>query len=126
MTPHFRLEELRCKCGCTVPPKQLERLGVLAAALEVLREELGQPVNVISGYRCPKRNVAVGGAPLSRHLFGDAADLQVDGQTGVTLLEVAERLIAEGRMPEGGLGVYRSKPLTLHYDCRGTKARWAR
>jgi uncharacterized protein YcbK (DUF882 family) len=124
MTPHFSLAELDCKCGCDAPARVLARLAELAEALEVLREYIGAPINVISGYRCPKRNVAVGGAPLSRHLYGDAADIQVDGFTGVQLLEVAEELIAAGTLPEGGLGIYRSKPMTLHYDCRGKRTRW--
>lgn len=124
MTPHFSLAELECRCGCDAPARVLEKLGHLARALEVLRARIGAPINVISGYRCPRRNVAVGGAPLSRHLYGDAADVQVDGFTGAQLLEVAEELIAAGTLPEGGLGIYRSKPMTLHYDCRGKRTRW--
>jgi hypothetical protein len=35
--------------------------------------------------------------------------------------EVIERLIAEKKMKEGGIGIYKT---WLHYDHRNTKARW--
>jgi uncharacterized protein YcbK (DUF882 family) len=36
---------------------------------------------------------------------------------------VIERLIDEGKMEQGGIGVYDEDGFT-HYDCRGTRARW--
>lgn len=43
--------------------------------LDKLREEIGIPIVVTSGYRCPLLNVAVGGADSSYHLYGKAADI---------------------------------------------------
>ncbi|AQS60252.1 hypothetical protein B0537_14920 [Desulforamulus ferrireducens] len=36
-----------------------------------------RPVIITSGYRCPAHNRAVGGARLSQHLYGNAADIIV-------------------------------------------------
>ena len=44
-------------------------------ALDPLREAIGSPVIVSSGYRCPELNNAVGGSPTSYHLLGLAADI---------------------------------------------------
>jgi len=49
---------------------------VLVAGLERYRALSGGPVVVISGYRDPRHNAAVGGAPGSQHLYGNAADLR--------------------------------------------------
>lgn len=46
-------------------------LGVLNQA----REIYGKPIYITSGYRCPKLNAAVGGAPKSYHLQARAVDV---------------------------------------------------
>jgi uncharacterized protein YcbK (DUF882 family) len=43
--------------------------------LERLRTIVGQPLNIVSGYRSPTTNAAVGGAQESQHLKGWAADI---------------------------------------------------
>jgi len=43
--------------------------------LQPLRTKWDQPLRVNSGYRCPKLNEAVGGAPTSQHVKGEAADI---------------------------------------------------
>jgi uncharacterized protein YcbK (DUF882 family) len=105
-------------------PEILDRLRSLAVSLEIIRAEINRPLMVISGHRCAERNARVGGAPASRHLMGDAVDLQARGMTGADLRRVAESLIAARKIPDGGLGTYADRPLTLHYDQRGVKARW--
>jgi len=35
----------------------------------------GDPIRIVSGYRCPPHNYAVGGAPDSQHMYAAAADL---------------------------------------------------
>lgn len=122
--PHFPLHELRCKCGCTPEPEVLANLHRLSYALERLRKDVGQPITVISGHRCPSHNDAVGGASRSRHLVGDAADIKVRGWTGDQLRSRVEGLISCGELPEGGMGTYARTPATLHYDLRGERARW--
>ncbi len=44
-------------------------------ALDDLRELVGKPFVINSGYRCPAHNREVGGAPNSQHLHGRAADI---------------------------------------------------
>ena len=124
MTPSFAWHEFACRCGCEAPPKVRDRALELAQQLEVIRAEVRGPVQVISGYRCETRNRKVGGAPNSRHLWGDAADIQVHGWGGRDLRELAELLIARGALCNGGIGTYARKPLTLHYDLRSIAARW--
>jgi hypothetical protein len=43
--------------------------------LDILRATVERPLVVSSGCRCDKHNAAVGGAPLSRHTIGCAADI---------------------------------------------------
>ena len=43
--------------------------------LDPLRQAWGAPIHVNSGYRCPALNKAVGGAPASQHMLGEAADI---------------------------------------------------
>lgn len=43
--------------------------------LDPVREKLGKPIVVTSGYRPPKLNKAVGGSKTSNHLYGCAADI---------------------------------------------------
>jgi uncharacterized protein YcbK (DUF882 family) len=35
----------------------------------------GHPIRIVSGYRCPPHNKAVGGAKNSQHMYGSAADI---------------------------------------------------
>ena len=46
--------------------------------LEPLRQHVGKPIRISSGYRCPALNKAVGGVATSQHLTGEAADIHLD------------------------------------------------
>lgn len=122
LTENFDSKEFDCKDGTPVPEKYMPNLRVLARNLQVLRDEVGVPVNVSgSGYRTPKHNKKVGGAPKSQHLTASAADISCIGITPRMLADKIEELIIEGRMQDGGIGVY---PTFVHYDIRHAKARW--
>jgi hypothetical protein len=43
---------------------------------EPLRAHFGVPIRVLSFYRCPALNKAVGGARNSQHMYGEAIDIQ--------------------------------------------------
>lgn len=49
------------------------------SVLDPIREHVGMPVRITSGYRCASLNEIVGGHERSQHLTGEAADFQVDG-----------------------------------------------
>ena len=53
----------------------VDNLNRLADYLDGIREKLGKPILVSSGYRCPMLNKAVGGVVNSQHLKGLAADV---------------------------------------------------
>jgi len=122
LTKNFSLSEFDCKDGTKVPTQFIPNVQKLANNLQVLRDYLGVPVRITgSGYRTPSHNKKVGGAKNSQHLPAKAADINADGFTPVQLAKVIEKLIAEGKMTEGGIGIYKG---FVHYDIRGTKARW--
>lgn len=61
-------------------PAELANLrGVLAPGMERVRNLLGSPVQITSGYRGPAVNAAVGGSRASQHCLGLAADFIAPG-----------------------------------------------
>ena len=65
------------------PPQAVAALhDLIGHLLDPLREAWGGPVVVNSGYRSPALNAAVGGAPRSRHMYGEAADITVPTPLG--------------------------------------------
>ena len=63
-------------------PAEIEAMTALVAnVLDPLREALGVPVRVSSGFRNDALNAAVGGASKSQHRSGEAADILADGLT---------------------------------------------
>ena len=78
LSPHFSLKEFVSKQKSN-HPKYLFLQSKLLLKLEIIRKELileGIPVSnmvVMSGYRTPYYNRAIGNVKLSRHVFGDAA-----------------------------------------------------
>jgi uncharacterized protein YcbK (DUF882 family) len=121
ITTNFNLEEFNCKDGSLMPNTVMINIIKLAKNLQVLRDYLGASITVNSGYRSPKYNAKIGGVKNSQHLLGNASDLMVKGFTPKQVAEAIEKLIKEGKMQQGGIGVY---PTFTHYDIRGTKARW--
>jgi uncharacterized protein YcbK (DUF882 family) len=90
MTEHFKPWEFACPhCGASIVRPEL------MLRLERLRTRVNKPIRIVSGYRCPVHNAAVGGARDSQHMYGSAADIpagiatQVDaraaGFTGIGL-----------------------------------------
>ena len=58
------------------PADVIENLRALCInILQPLRDALGTPVNINSGYRCPSLNASIGGATNSQHMTGQAADI---------------------------------------------------
>ena len=72
----FKEKEFACKCCGQLPPLARENVKALVSeVLDPVREKLGMPIVVNSGYRCEKHNKDVGGVRNSQHLRGEAADI---------------------------------------------------
>lgn len=121
LTENFSLDEFHCKDGTPVPNEYLENVMELAKNLQILRNEINISITILSGYRTPEHNKNEGGKKASRHLVAQAADIVTRVHTPQQLAFIIERLIKEKRMKQGGIGIY---PSFVHYDVRGTKARW--
>lgn len=114
-TEHFSCAEMACKCcGCCLMNP------VLMHSLEKLRNLIRKPIHVLSGFRCYKHNLEVGGAKHSRHLCGDAADIVIDGMTVTEMRYAAEKIKF---FYEGGIGTYQKQGF-VHVDVRFYSARW--
>jgi uncharacterized protein YcbK (DUF882 family) len=122
LTKNFTRQEFDCKDGTIVPQKYMANLQELANNLQILRDCIEEPVLITgSGYRTESHNKKVGGAKNSQHLTASAADINAKNYTPKELADFIEKLIDLKQMKQGGLGVYRG---FVHYDIRGTKARW--
>lgn len=88
LSRNFDSSEFRCgHCGRLVGPD-----AGLVTVLQRLRDELGKPLRIVSGYRCRQHNRAVGGAVFSQHLHGRAADIP----RGLVTVNMARRAGAVG------------------------------
>lgn len=120
MSKYFSDCEFACHhCG------QLPANGMdpnLLIVLDTIREIIGKPITVNSGYRCEYWNHEVGGVLNSQHVLGIAADLTYDGIDVDYLADVAERALNFYGF-EGGVGKYWSQGF-VHVDTRGYTARW--
>lgn len=152
LSPHFTLGQFPSKQS-TALPKYLVLRESLLLKLELLLERLNEAgidadsLTVMSGFRTPMYNRAIGNGQHSRHIYGGAADIYVDvaprdevmddlNQDGrfdyrdaQWLYRLADELFArpEHAGLRGGLGVYRSTSAHgpfLHVDARGRRARW--
>lgn len=121
LTANFNLSEFGSKDGEPVPDSLIPNVQELAENLQVLRDNVQAPITVNSGYRSPAHNKAVGGAPKSQHLEGNAADIVVKGLSANRVADIIEDLIGLGLMRNGGLGRYNT---FTHYDIRDVPGRW--
>jgi uncharacterized protein YcbK (DUF882 family) len=122
LTNNFNLNEFN-KHNFALTETILRNIQELAKNLQVLRDEVKKPIKITSGFRDPSFNKKIGGATQSRHITGQAADLKIEGYTPKQVAAIIEKLIAAGKMKQGGLGIYST---WIHYDVRGTKARWTK
>lgn len=80
----------------------------LLQILQSLRYRIGRPLPIVSGYRSPSTNRAVGGARRSLHLLGKAADIPKG------LVTVREAKVA------GATGIGVCNGWVVHIDTRDT------
>lgn len=154
VSENFRLRNFLTKDQFSVWPKYLALDLRLIDKLELVIQELNvmgvraDHMAVMSGFRTPAYNIGGvgegGRALLSRHTYGDAADVWVDSdrdgymddlngdgrrdtEDARLMLRAVERV--ERRHPEliGGAGIYRDNGAHgpfIHIDARGYPSRW--
>ena len=155
ISEHFRLADFLTHDQRDVWPKFLVLNEDLVDKLELVIAKLQengvkvQHMAVMSGFRTPwynRHGGRVGGrAELSRHMYGDAADVyidngggrmadlnhdgRVDSRDAKMILHAVEQVEKEHPELAGGVGVYRGTrnhgPFA-HVDVRGWRARWGR
>ena len=121
LTENFDSKEFACNDGTVVPRCYFSNMRELANNLQILHDSLGLPVRIRSGYRTVEYNKKVGGVDTSHHLTCSAADIWVLGLSPRILGLKIKNLIKEGKMKNGGLGIY---PSFVHYDTKDFGARW--
>lgn len=154
VSEHLQLGDFLTKGQANVWPKYVVLSPRLLDKLELTFQELeraGHPVAdvfVVSGFRTPVYNETggstAGRGKLSRHMYGDAADVAIDNDgngrmddlSGDGRVTVADaRILAaaaqrvERRHPDlvGGIGIYVPTSAHggfVHIDARGYRARW--
>jgi uncharacterized protein YcbK (DUF882 family) len=109
LSPHFSRSEFRSRDGgALVGPSP-----ALVHVLEHIRALRPGPLRIVSGYRTPAHNAAVGGAKHSRHMYGDAADIP------------AGRATLSEAWSAGAVGVGTSGQWATHVDTRpGPRRHW--
>ena len=87
-----------------------------------LRMEFGQPITILSSYRSPTYNLAIGGAKFSQHKNFCALDIVVKG---VSPEDVDAKLKhwRDCGCFVGGIGLYVTSGF-VHIDTRGENATW--
>ena len=154
VSEHFRLRDFLTKGQDDVWPKFLVLEMRTVDKLELVLSDLERRgidvsgVRVMSGFRTPQYNKGggntAGRAGLSRHMYGDAADVYIDtnrdgvmddlnrdGRSTIEDARVMSQAVdrVESAHPElvGGTGVYSAAsghgPF-IHIDTRGYRARW--
>jgi uncharacterized protein YcbK (DUF882 family) len=153
VSPHFTLKQFLCKEDTTRTfPKYVLFKERLPLKLEAVLERVNamgfriDTLHVMSAYRTPYYNHAIGDVKYSMHQWGSAADIyidplkndrmadlnhdgRVDIQDSKVLYDEIERMLAARDFArfQGGLGFYpgtAAHPPFVHVDVRGTAARW--
>lgn len=153
LSPHFTLGQFLCKQADEATPHLIvsERLIIkLERVLEAAnaRGWRADTFSVMSGFRTPAYNAAIGNGEFSRHIYGGAADVFIDADSdgrmddlngdnridradAAALFDLVESLEAQTDFAPylGGLGEYGPtswRPPFVHIDERGWRARWGR
>ena len=152
LSPHFTLGQFLCKQQPDHWPKYLlVRTDLLIKLEKILAEVNARGVRtdtftVMSGYRTPWYNEAIGNGRYSRHVWGGAADIfidttgdgRMDDLTGDDRSDIRDakwlRAIVNEMFHQpphrrlvGGLGLYGPRPHRgpfVHVDVRGHEAHW--
>jgi len=153
VSPHFTLKQFLCKEDMT---RSFPKYVVLKERLPLMLEAVLERVNtmgfktdtlhIMSAYRTPYYNHAIGDVRYSMHQWGGAADLYIDpkktdrmedlnrdGRIDIRdakfLYDEIDKMLTgpEYKRFQGGMGFYPANaahPPFVHVDVRGAAARW--
>jgi hypothetical protein len=153
VSPHFTLKQFLCKEDVSRKfPKYVVLQERLPLKLEAILERVNQlgfhtdTLHVMSAFRTPYYNHAIGDVKYSMHQWGSASDIYIDpddknrmedlnhdGRVDINdskwLYDQIENMLADKRYAkfQGGMGFYPATPAHppfVHVDVRGSKARW--
>jgi hypothetical protein len=152
ISPNFKLKQFICK-----QPQDYPKYVVLSSKLLIKLELIIDALNengikcnsfkIMSGYRTPHYNEAIGNVKFSRHIYGTAADFfidespvdgemddinkdgKIDIQDAKEIYDVIESLSKDPAYNYylGGLSAYKKNAVHgpfVHIDVRGYRARW--
>jgi hypothetical protein len=156
ISEHFRLSDFLTHDQDAVWPKYLVLRSALVDKLELVIAQLESRgihvthMQVMSGFRTPLYNARAGErggrSKISRHMYGDAADVfvdndgdgrmddlnhdgRIDSRDARVILDAVEQVERQHEDLVGGVGVYRATHAHgpfAHVDVRGNRARWGR
>jgi len=156
ISEHFQLRDFLTHDQEAVWPKYLVLRASLVDKLELVIAQLESRgirvahMQVMSGFRTPLYNARAGErggrSRISRHMYGDAADVFVDNdgdgrmddlnhdgridyRDARVILDAVDQVEREHDDLVGGVGVYRATRAHgpfAHVDVRGNRARWGR
>ena len=152
LTPHFQLKQFLCKQSSGYPKYVVLRERLLLKLEMILKRmtEEGYPAetfSILSGYRTPYYNKAIGNVRYSRHNWGGAADIFIDEnpkdgmmddlnndgkynwEDAKILYDIIDDMYGKPWYAPfvGGLGRYKKSDAHgpfVHVDVRGFHARW--
>ena len=152
ISPNFQLKQFICK-----QPQDYPKYVVISSKLLIKLELIIDALNdngikcssftIMSGYRTPHYNEAIGNVKFSRHIYGTAADFfidespvdgkmddlnkdgKIDIQDAKAIYDVIESLSKDPAYNYylGGLSAYKKNAAHgpfVHIDVRGYRARW--
>ena len=115
-TKNFDITEFACKCGCGENQIQQKVIDMV----QKIRDRLGLPIRINSGYRCIKYNAEVNGVKGSKHTEGLAADLSCVSGSSYLFALIAD-MKARGELPELDYAILYIKKNFVHVDCGGER-----
>lgn len=107
------------KIDNSIPDSLIENAKELLNGLQIIRDALGKPIKITSGYRCLELNKLVKGVSNSSHLKCWAADIAVDGMTAKELFYWLSGYLKGSGMKFGQLIMEQSKTGSwVHFSIR--------
>jgi len=65
-------------------------LNLIVYCLQPIRDKIGKPMIITSGYRCTKVNKLAGGVSTSQHCVGQAADFKIKGMNPAQIVKFVQ------------------------------------